>query len=98
MEKNIEFYFEKQKKTSKKYRGKNIFKAKIIYLIEKYYRNQPIYVYYFKRYGSYHKIRNVLEELVEEGYLIKYKKVRPVYYLKSETSSFVTTASSINYI
>ena len=67
-------------------RGKDIFKAKIKYLINKYYYDKPIYITYFKRYGSYQRIRNALEDLVREGFLIKVKDVRPVYYLKKEVT------------
>jgi len=83
MRKDIEFYFEETRsKEYIKWRGKDILKAKIKYIINKYYYNKPIYITYFKKYGKYARIRNILEELVKEGFLIKFKKVRPVYYLK----------------
>ena len=63
-------------------------KKKIKHLIVKYYYDKPIYVQYFKRHGSYHNIRKILEELVEEKFLIKYQDTRPVYYLYKKGITF----------
>ncbi len=83
MREKLEYYFE-ETSLIKKWRGKDIFKAKIKYIINKYYYDKPIYIFYFKRYGKYQKIRKTLEELVREEFLIKFKDTRPVYYLKKK--------------
>lgn len=67
---------------------KDYLKKKILYLIIKYYHNKPIYIQYFKRFGSYHTIRKILDELVDEKILIKYKKKKPVYYLYVKELAF----------
>jgi len=84
MRKKLEYCF--QESAIRNWRGKDIFKAKIKYVINKYYNNKPIYVFYFKRYGSYQRIRKVLEEFVKEDFLVKSKDTRPIYYLKKRVT------------
>jgi len=60
---------------------KDYLKKKILYLIIKYYHNKPIYIQYFRRFGSYYTIRKILDELANEKILIKYTKTKPMYYL-----------------